>query len=241
MSALGRIRALPHYVRNLVAYRRLSSNGEFPISLRDLWYRAHDRYARAGTAQGHYFFQDLWAAQRLCEWGAKSHVDVASRMDGFIAHLLPFCAVTYVDIRPLDLDWSGFSFRRGSITQMPFESGSLATLSSLHVIEHIGLGRYGDEVDPLGYRKAAAELARVLAVGGRLLIGAPVGRERLCFDAHRVFDPATLVRAFEGLEVKEFSLIVDDGARGILRDASFDRARRCDYGCGLFVFEKPSR
>lgn len=241
MSALRRIRALPHYVRNWLRYRRLYTQGEFPIRLGDLWYRAHDRYARAGTAQGHYFFQDLWAAQRLHDWGTKSHVDVASRMDGFIAHLLPFCTVTYVDIRPLDLEWTGFSFRRGSITDMPFESGSLATLSSLHVIEHIGLGRYGDEVDPLGHMKAAAELTRVLAVGGRLLIGAPVGRERVCFDAHRVFDPATIVRAFAGLELREFSLIPDDGARAILRDAPFEHARRCDYGCGLFVFEKGSR
>jgi SAM-dependent methyltransferase len=121
---------------------------------------------------------------------------------------------------------------------MPFDDDSVPSLSSLHVIEHIGLGRYGDTVDPNGYLKAAAELCRVLAPGGRLLLGTPVGRERVCFDAHRVFDPETIVQAFEELVLAEF-LLIDDAGRGVIAGASFEQARRCEYGCGLFVFEKP--
>jgi len=111
-------------------------------------------------------------------------------------------------------------------------------LSCLHVIEHIGLGRYGDPIDPDGHLKAAAELSRVLRSGGQLLLGTPVGRERLCFDAHRIFDPATIVAMLKPLVLLTFALI-DDGGTTIQREASFEQARRCTYGCGLFLFEKP--
>lgn len=237
LELVNKYRALPFFVRNWRKYARLNRDSSFKIRTADIWYRAHDRFLTAGTAEGHYFFQDLWAAQTLYDRGVRHHVDVGSRLDGYIAHLLPFCAVTYVDVRPLALEWPNFAFRQGSITAMPFQNDSIPSLSSLHVIEHIGLGRYGDTVDPLGYLTAAAELTRVLAPGGRLLIGTPVGRERLCFDAHRIFDPSTVMAAFSGLRLIEFSLI-DDKGKGILKNASFEQARAASYGCGLFVFEK---
>jgi SAM-dependent methyltransferase len=237
LELMRRYRALPHFIRNWREYQKANRNPKLGIRLRDVWYRAHDRYDTAGTAHGHYFFQDLWAAKKLYDGRVTRHVDVGSRMDSFIAHVLPFCRVTYVDIRPLAFEWEGFEFRRGSIVDLPFEDESVPSLSSLHVIEHIGLGRYGDVVDPEGYLKAAAELSRVLAPKGQLLIGVPVGRERICFDAHRVFDPQTIVEAFSSLHLKEFSLIDDAGLR-IVVGASFERASRCEYGCGLFAFEK---
>ena len=113
------------------------------------------------------------------------------------------------------------------------------SLSCLHVIEHLGLGRYGDPVDPEAFRLGAAELCRVPTPGGHLLLGTPVGRERLCFDAHRVFDPATIVSAFADLTLAEFNLITDAGDI-IQANASFDDARACTYGCGLFVFTRPA-
>lgn len=236
IEVLRKYRALPYFIRHWRAFSKGSAGTRFKPRIRDIWYRAHDRFDTAGSAEGHYFFQDLWVATRLQQWGVKRHVDVGSRLDGFIAHLLPFCAVTYVDIRPLRLDWPGFEFKQGSITQMPFEDGSVESLSSLHVIEHIGLGRYSDPVDASGYLKAAAELSRVLKVGGRLVVGVPVGRERTCFDAHRVFDPATIERAFADLRLVQF-LLIDDRGQGI-GVADFEVARQCDYGCGIFVFEK---
>lgn len=237
LEVIRKYQALPQFVRNWRDYQRMNGNHNFNIQLRELWYRAYDRYTTAGTVPDHYFFQDLWASQQLYDKKVNEHVDIGSRVDGFIGHILPFCRVTYVDIRPMSLDWDGFTFRQGSITAMPFADNSVKSLSSLHVIEHIGLGRYGDTVDPNGYLNAAAELSRVLAPGGRLLLATPVGRERICFDAHRVFDPERIVRAFSRLSLAEFSLI-DDTGQGILTMASFEQARRCEYGCGLFVFEK---
>ena len=230
-------RALPHYVGNAVSYWRRNRQRSFRIRGRDLQFATSDRFLGAASLRGHYFLQDLWAARHLYQRGVQHHTDIGSRVDGFIAHLLTFCGVTHVDIRPLEAQVDGLTFRQGSITALPFPDNSVESLSCLHVIEHVGLGRYGDSIDPDGHLKAAAELSRVLKPGRELLLGTPVGRERLCFDAHRVFDPATIPAMLEPLALQRFALI-DDRGMDINADATFEEARRCTYGCGLFVFEK---
>ncbi|MEA5112424.1 MAG: DUF268 domain-containing protein [Geobacteraceae bacterium] len=169
--------------------------------------------------------------------GIKYIVDIGSRLDGFIAHILPFCEVNFVDIRPLHVVTGNLKFIHGSITDLPFESDSVASVSSLHVIEHIGLGRYGDSVDTEGHVKAALEMQRVLQPGGVLLLGTVVGKERLCFDAHRIFDPDTIAAMFCGLNLEKFCLIDDEG-KLVIEDATFASARSCNYGCGIFIFRK---
>lgn len=229
-------RALPYFVRNLCKYAT-THHGTFPLSITDLQYTTSARFESAGAAKGHYFHQDLWAARQLYGRGVTSHVDVGSRLDGFIAHVLSFATVTYVDMRKLETPIKGLEFCRGSILALPFASSSVHSLSCLHVIEHIGLGRYGDPVQANGYVQACDELARILAPGGRLLLGTPVGRERLCFDAHRIFDPETILRRFASLHLERFDLI-DDRADRVIEGATLDQARACNYGCGLFEFVK---
>ena len=191
----------------------------------------------AGIMQGHYFFQDIWAAEKVFQKKPQLHIDIASRIDGFVAHLLPFCKVEYVDIRKMDSTLSNLVFKEGSILQLPYPDNSVTSLSCLHVIEHIGLGRYGDPIDPEGFAKAAAELVRVLAPGGYLYFGTPIGEEKLYFDAHRVFAVETILQLFQGLVLEEFSLI-NDRAREIIPNASYADANNCKYGCGLFAFTK---
>lgn len=199
-----------------------------------------DRRDSAGTAKGHYFLQDLWAAQRVCRFQPAEHVDVGSRVDGFVAHVASFCPVKYVDIRPLTTGVPGLTGLQGSVCQLPFPDRSVRSLSCLHVIEHIGLGRYGDPLDPDGWLKGLAELQRVLAPGGQLLMGTPCGRSRVVFHAHRVFDPAQIVYALPELKLQEFSLIRDGVATAWQPDVPLTAARELDYGCGLFVFMRPA-
>ena len=234
-----KLKGLPFYIRDAIRYVKNSRNKTFRVGFTDLYPILAERFMEAGSARGHYFFQDIWAARKLKEMSIQAHVDVGSRLDGFVAHVLLFSKVTYVDIRPLGISVDGLEFKQGSILRMPFPDGSVPSLSSLHVLEHIGLGRYGDPVDPSGHITAAKELKRILSPNGSLLIGVPVGKERLCFNAHRVFDPATVAGLFEGLKLKEFSLINDSGV-GIIHNASFEQARSCDYGCGLFTFIRES-
>jgi len=224
-------------VRNLVRYHRLNKDEVFRLLWSEILYSSGDRFQGAGSTRGHYFWQDLWAARYLYERRVTNHVDVGSRLDGFVAHVLPFCKVRYVDLRTLENRIEGLEWIQSSVPTMPFHENSVPSLACLHVIEHIGVGRYGDTVEPEGYLKAAKELTRILAPGGILLVGTPVGRERLYFDAHRIFDPQTVVYSFDGLRLMDFSLI-DDKGKGGLTNASFERARSCNYSCGLFVCTK---
>src|SRR5690606_39976910 len=64
------------------------------------------------------------------------------------------------------------------------------------------------QLDYDGDVKAAAELERVLAPGGHLLMVVPVGREsRIFFNAHRIYTRNQALDLFPGLTLKEFALI----------------------------------
>jgi SAM-dependent methyltransferase len=231
-------KALPLFIANYFRFRkRWAVAPGLPLRMFDFYVTTADKFQSAGTAKGHYFFQDIWAATKIYQKSVRVHTDIGSRIDGFIAHLLPFCRVQYVDLRKMDNRVDNLEFLQGSILQLPFEDNSIDSLSCLHVIEHIGLGRYGDDIDPAGHEKAARELVRVLKPGGTMYIGTPVGRERICFDAHRIFDPKTVVGIFAGLALVEFSLIDDKGDR-LIRGADMGVAAGCGYGCGLFEFKK---
>jgi len=237
---LGKIRqyrAIPTFIANYFKFSNQHKSKDFPLRIKDFYVTTADKYLAAGSVGGHYFFQDIWAATEVHKTGVKEHTDIGSRIDGFVAHLLPFCKVNYVDIRPLNSSLENLNYIQGSILELPFADNSIDSLSCLHVIEHIGLGRYGDPIDPEGHSKAAKELARVLKPGGKLYIGTPVGKQRICFDAHRVFAPETIKSIFEPLRLESFHLI-DDSGNEIFENVSFEQAHQCRYGCGLFKFIK---
>lgn len=238
IELINKWRGIPYYICNIFRYgSSKSSSKKFPLSFKNIYPCLNDRFYSAGSARGHYFWQDIWAAKKIFDKQVREHVDVGSRLDGFVSNILAYCQVTYVDLRKLEIKIPNLNFISASITDLPFEDNSIHSMSSLHVIEHVGLGRYGGVINIDAYIEAADELKRVLALGGILLIGTPVGKERLCFDAHRVFAPETIVDIFKPLKLIEFSFI-DDDANKIIKDASLDIARQCEYGCGLFVFQK---
>jgi SAM-dependent methyltransferase len=163
------------------------------------------------------------------------HVDVGSSVMT-LSVISAYIEIEFVDLRPIETNLSGLIPRVGSIVALDFVDDSVASISCLHVIEHIGLGRYGDPLDTLGSVKAATELERVLKPGGRLYLSLPVGRERVCFNAHRVHSPSSVLSMFGKLKLIEFSW-VDDAGR-FSDNASPHMAEGQDYACGMFVFEK---
>ena len=218
-------------------YIELNEDITFRVSVGNLRIMTFGKFLPAGAANGHYFFQDLWAAREIFNREIRMHVDVGSRIDGFVAHILPFCKVKYVDIRNMNENIENFEFIQGSILNLPFPDSSLKSLSCLHVLEHIGLGRNGDKVDPLGHKKSADELVRVLAPDGVLFFSTPTGKQTLVFDAHRVFSPFTIQSLVGNLKLEQFHLIDDHGS-GIKMNSTFEEAENCQYGCGLYVFRK---
>jgi hypothetical protein len=222
---------LPHFFIEWRAYRRRSDER---VTAADLYPCLTDRTAQT-IFDPHYFYQGAWIARKLAEHRPAAHVDIASSVLT-ISVLSAFVPTTFVDFRPLSVNLTNLATQAGDITRLPFAAGELSSLSCLHVIEHIGLGRYGDPLDPDGLRKAAAELKRVIAPHGRLYLSTPVGRERVCFNAHRVSSPGSLVALFEGFDLASFALVDDQGA--YRPGAEPSDGEGLEYGCGLFEFVK---
>jgi SAM-dependent methyltransferase len=226
-------RGYRRFARDLRRYRSLP--GAEPIETSELYPQIHD-WLPSSPFDAHYFHQDVWAARHVAAARPGEHVDVGSRVD-YVGFLTSVTRVVFIDIRPLEVDIPDLEPRAGSVLDMPFADRSVESLSCLHVAEHIGLGRYGDPLDPSGTRRAAAELQRVLAPAGQLLFSLPVGRPRVCFNAHRVHAPRDVVAMFDELELAEFSG-VDDAGR-FARDREPAELEGSDYACGLFRFRRP--
>jgi hypothetical protein len=226
------------FIKDLREYSRLNDSSAFEIRVRDIFPILADREDSAGLAGGHYFHQDLWAAKKIFLRRPVQHVDIGSRVDGFVAHLLVFMPVTAVDIRPLESNIGGLTFLQDDATELSrIQSNSIDSLSTLHVAEHFGLGRYSDPIDPDACFKFMNSLQRVLAPGGRLYFSVPVGRERVEFNAHRVFAPKTILDTFSALQLVSFSFVGDDG--NLYEDIDPLGVPEGKWACGLFEFTKP--
>jgi SAM-dependent methyltransferase len=183
----------------------------------------------------HYFYQSYWAAGKIAQRMPRFHVDIGSHVL-FAGVTSAFVPTFFMDYRPLQAFTGGLVPLAGDLKYLPFADASLRSLSCLHVIEHIGLGRYGDHLDPDGSVKAAKELVRVLALGGRLILSTPVGQERIQFNAHRIFSPEKVREMLNPLIMVDFAYV--DDARNFHVHASLDLASKCSYACGLFEFER---
>jgi hypothetical protein len=227
------IKGIPSFIRDWIAYDRRSADHRFRVRIRDLFPILDERGEAAGIAGGHYFHQDLWAARKIYQHRPERHIDVGSRIDGFIAHLLPFVPVTVIDVRPIASTITGLSFIQDDATLLRnFADRSVTSISSLHAAEHFGLGRYSDPIDPNACFRFMAALQRVLEPNGRLYFSVPIGRERVDFNAHRVFAPETILSVFSQLKLLSFSY-VDDGGN-LHEDANPMNLPELEYGCGLF-------
>ncbi|MFZ2587238.1 MAG: DUF268 domain-containing protein [Alphaproteobacteria bacterium] len=231
---------LPWFVADVLHYRAAPRTEGFPLTLASLFPVVADKHATAGATSTQYFIQDLWMARRVIPTAPTQHIDVGSRVDGFVGSLLAAgVPVTQVDIRPLPNPPHGLTFLQDDATHLAkLKTASVASLSSLHAAEHFGLGRYGDPIDPEACFTFMRSLARVLKKGGRLYFATPIGRERLEFNAHRIFAPQTLLTLFTkaGLKVVETSVIT---TRAVLVEGAnpADYAHE-DFATGLYIFTK---
>lgn len=188
-----------------------------------------------------YFFQDRLVARWIHEAGPDRHVDIGSRIDGFIGHLTVFRDVEVIDIRPQPVAIPGVRFHQLDLTR-PIDADWIAStdsLSCLHTIEHIGLGRYGDPIDPHGHLTGLAQLKRFVKPGGCFYLSTPVGRERVEFNAHRVFAPATVLSWFDDGWDIDRSAVIDDAnqvTESTGAAALFDAT--CETGVGIVCVRK---
>ncbi len=226
------ISKLEEFYKSFKNYRNLA-NAE-KLKIHDFYLRVNDNTLTT-SFDPHYFYQGVWAFRKIKESRVKNHVDVGSELR-WVGLLSTIAKVTFIDIRPLKASLKDLIAKKGDILDMPFENNSIDSLSCLHVAEHVGLGRYGDRLDPLGTKKACKELSRILAVNGNLYFSVPVGKERTCFNAHRIHDPETIIKYFADLKLKELSSVNDRGE--FIENININLLKNSKYACGLFLFTK---
>jgi len=235
---------LPRYIKDVRTFQRMARKDgkipDFPLSrLRPF---LADARVEAGVARGQYFHQDLLVARRIFINNPEVHFDVGSRLDGFVAHVASFRLINVADIRPLkNVHIPNMEFVQADfMKELPDNLLACCdSASSLHAIEHFGLGRYGDMLDPDGYRRGMENLLRLLKPGGKLYFSVPMGPQRMEFNAHRFFAAKTLFDFFaeHGCRVDQFSYVDDKG--DLYEGEVTDDAIASNFGCseGLAIFE----
>jgi len=199
-----------------------------------------DKYALAGN-MSNYFWQDLWAARLIHKSAVTKHFDIGSRIDGFIAHLLSMeIEVTLIDIREAPAVVENLHTIVDDATRLTqIADSSIESMSALCSLEHFGLGRYGDPVDPEACFKCFQEIQKKMKKGGNLYISVPIGKERVEFNAHRVFYPSTIIENFDHMDLQEFSCTADGKIEYDVKIHKYDQDKdHGDYRYGLFHFTK---
>lgn len=237
------IKGLPKFIKNYRRFRKLhlQSNKEFPIQR--LSPKPADRYAAAGNVPQHYFYQDYFAAKRIYENNPEKHVDIGSRIDGFVAHVAVFRNVEVFDIRELNFEIPNVKFIKADITHEDFKLNNYCdSVSCLHAAEHFGLGRYGDPLDYYGHIKGLNNIYKLLKKGGRFYFSAPIGPQRIEYDAHRVFSVKYLLNQFRGRYGTVAFHYIDDNNYYHLNETLYEKQAAdnfgCNYGCGIFELVK---
>ncbi|HWA35377.1 MAG TPA: DUF268 domain-containing protein [Cyclobacteriaceae bacterium] len=221
--------------------RQLRGNNDFALA--ENYPVLRERFETNGDLKSHYFHEDLLVAQRVYENQPQRHVDVGSRVDGFVAHIATFREIEVFDIRPQQTLVRNMKFVTADFMNIPASLHNYTdSLSSLNVVEHFGLGRYGDPIDVNGHLKGLENMYKVLKPGGKFYFSTPIGPQRIEFNAHRAFNLAYLLRIFEpGYTIDRFSYVDDDGnlhSPAQLTPENIQSNFGCWFGFGIFEMTK---
>ncbi len=214
----------------------IRSKERFSVDVSDVYPCLEDR-TESTNFDTHYIYHPAWAARVLAKTKPDKHVDISSTLT-FVTLVSAFIKTEFYDYRPAHLKLNNLTSGPADLLKLPFSDASIDSLSCMHVVEHVGLGRYGDPLDYDGDLKAIQELTRVCAKGGNLIFVVPIGAPRIMFNAHRIYSYKQIVSLFPSFELKEFSLVPDGKDGGIIINASEEQSNAQTYGCGCFWFVK---
>lgn len=181
------LRHLPKFIGNLIEFKRQGGKVDniSPI--------LEDYFASAGNIKSPYFLIDSLVAKEIFIRKPVKHFDIGSRIDGLVGQLATFMHLDVADIRPLKTDPElNFSFRQCDLMDEKVSSQVLErypSISSVHAIEHFGLGRYGDNLNVSGHKIGVQNICRLLEKGGFLYLGFPCGLDKTEFNSQRLLHP----------------------------------------------------
>jgi SAM-dependent methyltransferase len=241
LRTINSIKALPGYLADLGKFK-----SHPPKELGDVFLHPclSDRFDKSGTASGQYFHQDLLVAQKIFANQPQKHVDIGSRIDGFVAHVASFREIEIFDVRPNNVSLKNVKFFQSDMMEpIPTQWRSYSdSVSCLHALEHFGLGRYGDAIDHDGFEKGMENLLQICKPNGRVYLSLPIGPQRVEFNAHRVFSTSFLWEKIEKTyEIISFSFVDDFG--NLHSEIKPDKNNiannfHCHFGLGIFELRK---
>jgi len=230
----------PSFIRDYIGFRRslkTNSDNRFSLTLKGLYPSLFDKTTHTNF-DPHYTYHPAWAARIISKNNPSKHIDVSSILH-FSTIVSAFVPVEFYDYRPADVKLSNLACKNGDLLNLPFKDNSVESLSCMHTIEHIGLGRYGDPIDARGDIKAAKELSRVLQPKGTFIFVAPIGRSRIEYNSHRIYSYEQVMDLFKDLKLVEFSMVPDDYHKtGLIVNADKDIVKEQVWACGCFLFTK---
>jgi SAM-dependent methyltransferase len=178
---------------------KLSTNqSEFRV-FKDLQYDSGDH------PESYIDHECTFAAQQIAALNPKAILDIGSYR-GFVLGLLSHFEVTTVDVRRRQPISNKETVVTCDAKKLILPPDTFDVAVSLCTVEHIGLGRYGDDFDPDGDKVAMREMIRVLKPGGHLIFTTNITRAQpsIAFNAHRIYNHEMLKKRCEGLScVKE--------------------------------------
>ncbi len=237
IKAFRSLQGVPRFVRDYFRFRPgYSGRLEFLPCL-------HDWHAKGGATTLEYFWQDLLVAREIFLARPDKHVDIGSRIDGFVAHVASFREIEVFDVRPVSTQIPGVKVRQADLMQpLAGMAGYCDSVSCLHALEHFGLGRYGDAIDPKGFERGLANMATLLRPGGVFYLSVPIGIERVEFNGQRVSDPRAIIdlALASALELRELKVIRQGGRleAPVLDEPGLAHLASERYALGIFTFAK---
>ena len=233
------ITSIPWFIKSFIKFKRTQpeNNNDFSFRFLPIF---NDRFESSGSLSGHYFHQDLLIAQKIFANKPTNHLDIGSSIYGFVSHVASFRKIDIVDIRDNISHSKNIFFRKFDLLNLDKKFiDYYDSISCLHVIEHFGLGRYNDNIDFNGHIKGLENIAKIIKKDGIFYLGTPVGKPKIYFNAHRVFNAHYIFRLLSPyFDLLEFHFINDEGI--LLNDLDFSKFD-CDqynYGCGIFILKR---
>jgi hypothetical protein len=239
---INSIRSISYFVKTYFKFKR-QFKGELNFSP-----SLQDRFEESGAINSEYFWQDLMVAKWIFESSPIKHVDVGSRIDGFVAHVASYRQVEVIDVRPINSNIPNVLFKQGNMMDLDFLSNENGfgedycdSLSCLHTIEHFGLGRYGDPIDPEGYVKGIINMASLIKKGGVFYLSTPIGKERVEFNSNWIFSPNNILKTVtsQGFALEGLYIYNKGGLKMLEIDQIiFNELEQEYYNLGIFIFRK---
>lgn len=231
------------FQQDLTTIKRQSKSSDLVFPITSLLPCYGDIEDNAGSLSHHYFYQDLFVAQRIHQNNPFRHIDIGSRVDGFVAHVASFRKIEIFDIRPLVINVPNILFKQTNIMDLNTEEEECTdSISCLSALEHFGLGRYGDPICFEGYLIGFNNITKILKKGGIFYFSVPMGQQRIEFHAHRIFSLKYLLEMIEPLYIiKSFSYINDNNIFYPDAEITIDSINSncdCFFGCAIFELIK---